>query len=897
VSCDRGKRPRHRRLFLQGVPRAGDLSRRIPRLPVHFISVMVTIEELWSEFGFKPNTNQERAIRHLDGPLYLPAGPGSGKTRVLLWRTLNLIVFSGVTPEEIYLSTFTDKAALQLREGLRSLLAAVTNRTGRPYDTGRMYVGTTHALCQRLLVDRRFYPGRQRGRTPLLIDELDQYLHLHRRRTWRELTALSGFASDPEPVINSVFGFASLSRHQAVSNCIALFNRLSEECVDPTWGETQADDPAFRNLLRMYGHYQQSLAAGGLVRTDFALLQRHALTLLDSDPVSAKVFKHVIIDEYQDTNTIQERLFFRLARGHKNICAVGDDDQALYRFRGATVENFVDFPDRCRMLLGSAPTEIPLETNYRSRKPIVDFCGAFLGACDWAKAPPAEGHYRVTSKQIHPYDITPCVAVVATTPLAPDAACAEIAEMIGQIVNSGKVRDPNQVAFLYPSLKSPHVERMIQALEAIGLRSYAPRARTFLECDEATAMLGVFAQIFGRPDQGEFGGEDYHRYHGWLGVAYATGRALMDADPRLAAFVADRREELRRALADYATLTALAQRKGWDLTDPYRPVEMKRELANAPGLSDPAKRTLIRKIFDDLVARRQEEGRPFPLGYILKRATSIDWSLLDLFYRCCGFRHFIEMFDAAQRDLDPDEGPVCNLGLLSQYLSRFVEQRVPIITGALLADDIFVRILFGSYLYALFKRGESEYEDVDDPFPKGRVPFLTIHQAKGLEFPVVVLGNLRKDDKGPQPVETLVRPLLAPDREGEPLGRLAKFDIMRMYYVALSRAENLLVLAHFRGKGQRTNAEFQTLLDKDVTRIPYFDIAAMPVARPAAEDGPGSYSYTGDFLAYKRCPRQYLIFRKFDFAPSRFQTMLFGTLVHRTLDDLHQFLIARRGTG
>ncbi len=573
------------------------------------IDCTVSIEDLWREFDFEPNKNQLRAIRHLDGPLYLPAGPGSGKTRVLLWRTLNLIVFKGVSPDQIFLSTFTEKAALQLREGLRVILAAATNRTGLAYDTARMYVGTMHSLCQRILADRRFYPGRQRGRAPILLDDLDQYLHLHRRRTWRELTALAGFAADPEQMINGVFGSASSSRHEAVSNCIALFNRLSEECVDPQRAAMGAQDPMFRNLIQMYSHYRQSLGDEGPLRTDFALLQQHAMQVLDGSDASGHVFRHVIIDEYQDTNAIQERLFFRLARGHKNICVVGDDDQALYRFRGATVENFVEFPDRCHAFLGTQPTEIPLNTNYRSRKPIVDFYGAFLRQCDWRKAPPARGHYRVTSKQIKPNNTERRVAVVASSPLAPDAACAQIAELIKQIVVSRKIQDPNQVAFLYPSVKSPHVERMIVALERVGLRAYAPRAHTFLECHEATAMLGVFAQIFGRPEQGEFGGEDYRRYYRWLGDAYAEGRRLMDDDPRLARFVEDRREELRRALADYATLTGLAQRKGWDLSAPYRPAIMKRELASAPGLSDNAKRTLIRKVFDDLVARR-EPARP-----------------------------------------------------------------------------------------------------------------------------------------------------------------------------------------------------------------------------------------------------------------------------------------------
>jgi DNA helicase-2/ATP-dependent DNA helicase PcrA len=90
---------------------------------------------LWKEFGFTPNEEQKAAILHAGGPLFLPAGPGSGKTRVLLWRTVNLITTHGVRPEEIFLSTFTEKAALQLRNGLRTLLSAVSERTGKPCDT------------------------------------------------------------------------------------------------------------------------------------------------------------------------------------------------------------------------------------------------------------------------------------------------------------------------------------------------------------------------------------------------------------------------------------------------------------------------------------------------------------------------------------------------------------------------------------------------------------------------------------------------------------------------------------------------------------------------------------------------------------------------------------------
>jgi len=117
----------------------------------------ITIDSLWRKVDFHPNDNQRDAIVHTEGPLFLTAGPGSGKTRVLLWRTLNLIVFHEVKPDEIFLGTFTEKAAYQLKEGLKTLLAIVTNETGRPFGLAKMSIGTVHSICQQILSDRRFF--------------------------------------------------------------------------------------------------------------------------------------------------------------------------------------------------------------------------------------------------------------------------------------------------------------------------------------------------------------------------------------------------------------------------------------------------------------------------------------------------------------------------------------------------------------------------------------------------------------------------------------------------------------------------------------------------------------------------------------------------------------------
>lgn len=853
-----------------------------------------SIEQLWRIAKFSPDENQKQAILHTVGPLYLPAGPGSGKTRVLLWRTLNLIVFHGVHPEAIFLSTFTEKAALQLKEGLRVLLGMVTNLTGAPYDLSQMYVGTVHSLCQRLLADRRFYPHRQRGKVPVLLDDLDQYFHLSNRRRWNELTKVAELGDAPEQSINSLFsGKASPSKYLAVTNCLQLFNRLSEEGRDPHWAKQRTQDPRLQTLLEMYAQYRQSLEGNGTIaQTDFALLQQKASLLLLEFAGAGDVFKHVIIDEYQDTNTIQEQIFFQLSAGHKNICVVGDDDQALYRFRGATVENFVEFPQRCRSYLNVPPRTIPLNTNYRSRRGIVSFYTRFMSLCDWQKNGDPSQSYRVTNKNIHAASNDDRTAVISSTPAEPLEVCQEIALLVRRLLDERKVENANQIAFLYPSLKyngamTDQVRRMKEALEAQGLKVYAPRASRFLEVDEAVALFGLYLHIFGKPDRGQYSGVDYNAFQDWLSSAQQTAKELMEHDAQLASFVQHRRANIEGVMADFEALSYVVKQHQWDLQAPYDIAVMKRPLYEAPKLSEQARRALSSQYFERLIQKRREEGKPVTLQYIINRATSLDWNVLDLFYQLCGFEHFKRMFDLAESG--EDEGHICNLGLISQYLARFIDQYSAIITASLLQNGGLQKLFFGLYLYTLFRRGEAEYEDADDPFPKGRIPFITIHQSKGLEFPVVILGNPRKENRGPQAVEKLVHPLL--EREGEPLERMPEFDTMRMFYVALSRAKNLLVIAHFKGRGQRMNPPFQALLGERFPKIPEFDLSTLPEAKLDDKELPKNYSYTGDFLLYKKCPRQYMILRKYGFVPSRSQTMMFGNLVHKTLDDLHQYLI------
>lgn len=864
---------------------------------------MNNIEYYWGLKNFKPNPKQEKAIRHTEGPLFLTAGPGSGKTRVLLWRTLNLIVFQKVDPKYIFLATFTEKAAHQLKEGLMSLLGMVTNDTGIPYDISGMSIGTVHSICQNILADhdRRFSEEHERSRPPILMDSLDQYFKIYRKQFWRELLNAGGYFTtgdvekDEELAqreINQYFsGKDFYSRHVSAVSIIGIFNRFSEENLDPDKVDT--DDEVLQKVLKMYKYYLNSLEKGKIHIVDFSLLQQKAYNKIREYAGSKDAFKYIIVDEYQDTNSIQEQIYFELASTCNNICVVGDDDQALYRFRGATVENLVEFEQRCEKYLGIRPQRIDLDINYRSKKKIVDFYTQFITRADWQKVS-GQGYYRVADKEIKAFNQEEFPAVVRSSyQQDKEHSFAELAEFIKYLRDSGKIEDYNQVACLFPSLsymgeKNGAVSAFEEALNDVGIQVFAPRAGRFLDLPEVMEVFGLLFKILGRPShQGQASG-GLQTFRNWQTSCIDIADELMKEDSLLAEYVEDRVRELEAIDSDFQALMKVINRNKWK-TDRSVKQDMLRDLVMAPGLSDKSKKVLQKRAFTELIKKKAQAKQPVSLKYVLNRVTSVDWSVLDLFYQLNGFKHFQKMYQLAEDGTD--EGPICNLGMITQYLARFMEEYSPLITASFLEDRKFANVFVGSYLYAIYRLGESEYEDANDPFPKGRVPFLTIHQAKGLEFPYVVLGNLYKQNRAADAKEIAIRRLL--DKEGEPLDRISEFDAMRMFYVALSRAKQMMILPDH--KRQYKTPAFKAMLDNhEYPTIGEVDIATIPKVEMEEEDIGKSYSYTADYLGYHQCPRKYMIFRKYGFIPSRSQTMFFGSLVHQTIEDLHHLLISER---
>lgn len=855
---------------------------------------IINIDDLFVKTGFKPNKAQEEAIKDVDGPLYLVAGPGSGKTRVLLWRCVNLIVFQHVKPEEIFLSTFTEKAAKQLKEGLISLLGVATVETGTYYDLSDMYIGTVHSLCQRFILEKRFNNTLQK-KLPIVMQEIDQYFYISNNKFLGEAIRTLRLHETYREEIKEFMNLKSSSKNEIVKCLMSIFNRFSEECIDVDMVINNSKGNETLSMIgKLYKFYLKTLDRNSRKTIDLSLLQQYGYEVLCESSNSDRVFKHVIIDEYQDTNNIQEKIFFRLANGYKNICIVGDDDQSLYRFRGATVENFVQFNTRCRKYIGLEPKRIKLNINYRSRKHIVEYYTNFMEKEDWKSSSLKDMYYRNMDKNIKSNSNDEGVSVVTTIGDLPSKVYKEIVIKIKEIIDKKIVSDPCEIAVLFTYLKgNENALKLKDAFEKEGIQVYAPRAGRFLDNQEPMDMFGLIFYLFGIPEVNEAFNKGKHKeFNDWIQQCCYLAENMIGEDYNLQNFIDDKIFELDNLKRDYVEINKYMNENNISFDAPiYKEDFIAFRNALKDKLSFMGKKELTKKSLDNIINKKLQGDDKLTYKWLIIRINSLDWNLLDLFYQLCGFERFKKIFDDAEKGLD--EGPIYNLANISRYIQFFNEKSIGMITGQGLEEEVFIRSFVSSYLGALYKREEGDYEIKDEPIPKGRVSFLTIHQAKGLEFPVVILGAIPPVNSSENKLEAIIRPYL--NGKYEPLDKIAHFDRIRSYYVALSRAENLLIIPNFRGRGQVIHPYFkEDILNCSLPVIEALDVNLIPASEKKNEGVTKVYSYTADYLVYNDCPRKYMIYKKYNFVPARNTVSFFGALIHKTLEDIHNYYIGTR---
>lgn len=289
----------------------------------------------------KLNPEQQAAVEHVHGPLLILAGAGSGKTRVLTHRMANLIQNHGVRPDAIFAVTFTNKAAREMRERVQHLIG--------PMARG-MWVTTFHSACLRILRVHAAAMG-----YPLdfvVFDGGDQH------STMKEICKTMNLDEKRFPPMGFV---------QAIS-------RAKDQCLTP---EDIANGKGvfMPKLAEVYELYQKRLKEARAL--DFGDLIFRTVQLLETKPEIANLyqqqFEFVMVDEYQDTNHAQYRLATLLSAKHKNLCVVGDDDQCIYRWRGADIQNILSFENDFQ-----DTKVVRLEQNYRSTGTILDAANAVI---------------------------------------------------------------------------------------------------------------------------------------------------------------------------------------------------------------------------------------------------------------------------------------------------------------------------------------------------------------------------------------------------------------------------------------------------------------------------------------------------------------------------------------
>jgi DNA helicase-2/ATP-dependent DNA helicase PcrA len=288
---------------------------------------------------------QRQAAAHRGGPLLVVAGAGSGKTRVLTRRIAHLLATGDAAPWEILAITFTNKAADEMRRRVVELVGPRAER---------MWVSTFHSACLRIL---RSHASRVGYRSSFTVyDDTDS------RRLIELIVAEMGLDTKrlPPRQIAAVIGQAKAELIDA-----AAF-------ADAAAG---GPDPFRRRIAEVYAEYQRRLLAANAMDFDDLLLVAVQVLQRCEDVRTAyqQRFRHVLVDEYQDTNKAQNELVMLLARDHGNVCVVGDSDQSIYRFRAADIRNILDFersfPDA---------TVVMLEQNFRSTQTILDAANAVI---------------------------------------------------------------------------------------------------------------------------------------------------------------------------------------------------------------------------------------------------------------------------------------------------------------------------------------------------------------------------------------------------------------------------------------------------------------------------------------------------------------------------------------
>jgi DNA helicase-2/ATP-dependent DNA helicase PcrA len=716
--------------------------------------------------GYRPYPAQEDAICSHASATWVLAGPGTGKTEVLVLRTLKLLLVDRVPPESIVLTTFTNRAADNLLERLHTyteMLHSQPEFLGIPApNLSGLWIGTLHSIAYDML--RQFDVDSERI---VMLDEASSTFHLLRQPAGEIVDgALYQELNGGEPA-----AWNSFNRIHHAERLKAAMSRIVEDNLDlallesnePLRGEAplwQLNDHRIK-FLDIYDAYKKELGES----VDYSLLQLRFLNFLNSDKATSMLsaddnrswpgIQHVIVDEYQDTNPIQEAIYFALVKFGASLMVVGDDDQSLYRFRGASVDAMLGFPTRCVELHPNVneDTDVVIATlseNRRSHPKIVAAVNNYVRALidsryDEARAPKPDLEAKSDVSGNH----TPFFVIVAESE---EALANGVANITLELKSSGVINDLRQVALLSDSTKATtrssfrHYEHSFNRRD---LPLFNPGSKTLHQDPFLQEILGFMCSIL------------------------------------------DVNGEVLNIMGDQAKNTVNKY-----LTKATKKASLDENL-----------RQKLEQIIQRFDAPQRGQGEPVPSEF------PGSWSILRLFYE-------IVNQDAYNGLFDKEGGPTLSkstwrLGWMTQMLKSF-QNALP--GGGRLShvtesnkdfyewrnkeppqpmhgvNPYLVDRFYRDFVAVFDAGGFNEIEDGLTGLPVDMTPALTIHQSKGLEFPIVFICAQR-GFRGVSPEHHQER-LFHPYRV-YPMHSLGQFtgaeqaihDDVRRLFVAMSRAQ------------------------------------------------------------------------------------------------------------
>ena len=772
------------------------------------------------------NEAQREAVTHDTGPLLIVAGAGTGKTTVITRRIAWLIAQRKARPSEILALTFTDKAAAEMEERVDTLV---------PYGYADVEIATFHAFGDQLLRAHAL----EIGLTPdfRVLSRAEQVIFFRDRLFEFPLDRYRPLG-DPTRHLQAIITLISRLKDENIApeTYVAHAEAMRADAVAHPDDEERRDRAAQQlELARTYTRYQELMAREGAI--DFGDQIVLALRLLRARAhvreAYQRRFRYILVDEFQDTNLAQFEVVKLLAARHHNLAVVADDDQAIYRWRGAAISNVLGFLERY-----PSARQIVLSDNYRSHQTILDAAYRVIVNNNPDRLEVKHG----ISKQLVAVKERPGPDIEHLHFESATQEADAVATMIRARVDAGEWREQD-VAILVRS--NADGDQFLRSLNLRGL-PWTFSGNAGLYGRPEVRLLIAFLRVVAHPDES-------------VSLHYLASSDLYSVP-----------------IVDLTRCSTLADRKHRWLFDVLRTAPDTPELA----LSDEGQAAIHHLVAD--LTRYMELGRELPTG--------------ELLYQFLADSGWLARMSKAATARDEAE---------VQNVSRFF-RRVQEASKALRYDNIRE---FVKHLDALIDAGEDPaVAEADIETPAVRV--MTVHKAKGLEFPIVFLVSLVQDRfplrRRGEPLD--VPPELTPD--AAPSGDFHLQEERRLFYVGMTRARRELYLTSARDYGgarQRKVSQFvlEALdLPKDAAR-PFKSRAVEEIERfaPPPEEAAGdaapippdeeltiSHKQIDD---YQTCPLKYRYVHQLRVPIRRHHTVVYGSTIHRVVE----YYLMRRVAG